>query len=129
MFYQLVHAEARRRAVQAVQTAPDGYQVTIKEPSRSGEQNSAQWPILDAFSKQLGWPVNGKMVNMSPDEWKDVLSAAFRQETTRIAHGLDGGVVMLGMRTSKMSKKEFSDWLEFLHQVAADRDVKLIGCK
>jgi len=37
--------------------------------------------------------------------------------------GLNGGVVMLGMRTSKMSKATFSEWLEFLHATAVARGV------
>lgn len=100
--------------------------VIVQDVTRSHEQNSAQWPILDAFSKQLMWPVNGQMVRLSDEEWKDVLTAAFRQEAPRLAMSLNGaGVVMLGQRTSKFSKKEFSDWLEFLHYVAADRGVDL----
>ena len=63
------------------------------------------------------------MVKMEPEEWKDVLSAAFRRETVRVAMGLDGGMVMLGQRTSKFSKREFRDWLEFLHATAAARGV------
>ena len=90
---------------------------------RSSSQNATQWPILDAFSKQLQWPVNGSLVFMDPDDWKAVLSAAFRCERVRIAQGLDGGVVMLGMRTSKMSRETFSEWLEFLYATAALRGV------
>ena len=37
--------------------------------------------------------------------------------------GVYGGVFMLGQRTSKFSKVEFSEWLEFLHATAADRGV------
>ena len=114
---------ARQNVAVNVQTAPDGYVVTIGEPNRNLEQNAAQWPILEAFSQQLQWPVNGAMVDMTPEEWKDVLTAAFRRETVRVAMGLDGGMVMLGARTSKFSKREFSDWLEFLHAAAADRGV------
>jgi hypothetical protein len=87
------------------------------------DQNCALWPILEAFSEQLKWPVNGAMVSMAAEEWKDVLSAAFRRETARVAMGLDGGVVMLGCRTSKMGKREFSEFLEFLHATAAARGV------
>ena len=123
--YRLVHAEARRRALDGVRDAPEGWVVTVGEPSRSLEQNAAQWPILQAFSNQLQWPVNGRMETLSPDEFKDVLSAAFNQETVRLAMGLSGGVVMLGARTSQMSKARFSEWLEFLHSVAADRGVNL----
>lgn len=122
-FFVLSHAEARRRAMAALAEAPEGYVVRISEPTRTLEQNSAQWPILEAFSQQLKWPVNGEMVTLTPEEFKDVLTAAFQGETVRLAMGLNGGVVMLGLRTSKMSKKRFSEWLEFLHATAALRAV------
>jgi len=123
--FRLVHAEARRRALECVSHAPEGWAVTVQEPTRNLEQNAAMWPILQAFSDQLQWPVNGSMVSMTPDEWKDVLSAAFRRETVRVAMGLDGGMVMLGSRTSKFSVREMSDFLEFLHATAAARGVDL----
>lgn len=123
--FKLVHPQARRNAVQCVSEAPDGYAVTVQEPTRSLDQNAAMWPILQAFADQLQWPVNGSMVWMTPDEWKDVLSAAFKRESVRVAMGLDGGMVMLGGRTSKFSVKEMSDFLEFLNATAAARDVDL----
>lgn len=123
--YKLVHSQARRNAVEGVQTAPDGYCVTVSEPSRSLDQNAAMWPLLQAFADQLQWPVNGAMVWMSPDEWKDLLSAAYKRESVRVAMGLDGGVVMLGCRTSKFSVREMSEFIEFLHATAAAREVDL----
>ena len=123
--FVLVHETARKRALAAVTTAPDGFVTVVCEPTRNLDQNAAQWPILQAFSDQLVWPVNGKMETLTPEEWKDLLTAAFKRETVRVAMGLDGGMVMLGARTSKFGKKEFSDWLEFLHATAADRDVDL----
>ncbi len=95
------------------------------DESRNLEQNAAQWPILEAFSKQLEWPVNGQMVRMTPEEWKDVLTAAFNNETARLAMGLNGGVVMLGARTSKFGKRKFSEWLDYLGAVAIERGVIL----
>ena len=123
--YILANPTARANCLEAVKTAQDGFKVTIAEPSRTLDQNAAQWPILQAFSEQLTWPINGVMVKMDADDWKDVLTAAFKKETVRIAQGLDGGMVMLGMRTSKMSKKEFSEYLEFLHATAVLRGVNL----
>ncbi len=125
MKFVMSHELARRRAVEAVAQAPAGYVVTVKEPSRSLDQNAALWPLLTEFSEQLLWPVNGRMVKMEPEEWKDVLSAAFRGEQARLAMGLDGGVVMLGLRTSKMGKKQFSEFLDFLHATAADRGINI----
>lgn len=101
------------------------FELTIETERRSSEQNSAQWPILDAFAKQLQWPVNGHMVYMTADDWKDVLTAAFKREQVRLAAGLDGGFVMLGLRTSKMSKDVFGEWLDFLKATAALRGVEI----
>ena len=123
--YILVHPIARQRAIDAVRTAQDGFVVTVAEPSRSSDQNAAQWPILQAFADQLLWPVNGQMVKLSPDEFKDILTAAFKQETARVAMGLNGGVVMLGARTSQMGKREFSEWLDFLNATAAARGIEI----
>lgn len=121
----LAHPTARQRAVDAVRNAPDGFCVTVAEPSRNLEQNAAQWPILQAFADQLKWPVNGSMESLTAEEFKDILTAAFKRETVRVAMGLDGGMVMLGARTSQMGKREFSEWLEFLHSTAALRGVEL----
>ncbi len=123
--FKLVHNQARSNALQAVKDAPDGHVVTVAEPTRSLDQNAAQWPILQAFADQVQWPINGAMVWMTADDWKDVLTAAFKRETVRVAQGLDGGMVMLGSRTSGFSVREMSEWLEFLHATAALREVDL----
>lgn len=122
--FRLGHDIARQGAAREVQQAPDGYIVTVAEPTRTLEQNAAQWPILDAFSKQLQWPVNGQMEWLTDEEWKDVLTAAFERENVRVAMAFDGpGLVMLGKRTSKFPKGKFSDWIEFLHAAAALKGV------
>ena len=125
VIYRLATEAARRIAAQAVMHSPDNHEIEIREPKRTTAQNAAQWPILQAFADQLLWPVNGEKVRMTPDEFKDVLSSAFFQETVRLAAGINGGVVMLGKRTSKFDKPKFSEWLEFLHAVAAQRGVNL----
>lgn len=79
--------------------------MVIQERTRTLDQNAAQWPILQAFSDQLLWPVNGQMVKLTDHEWKDILTAAFEQETARLAMGLNGGVVMLGHRTASSGKR------------------------
>jgi len=121
----IAHAEARRRAVEFVREAPAGYVVTVQEPTRNLEQNALMWVLLQAFADQLEWPVNGVMCRLAPEEWKDILTAAFRQELQRVAPGLNGGMVLLGMRTSKMGKRAFGEFIEFIHATAADRGVVL----
>ncbi|MDR3158596.1 MAG: recombination protein NinB [Zoogloeaceae bacterium] len=121
--FVLAHPQARRGAVQAVLSSPDGYRVAISPPGRNLDQNAAMWALLGEFSRKLEWPVNGRLEKLAPEEWKDILTAAFRREVTRVAMGLDGGMVLLGARTSKFTKREMSDFLEFLHSVATERGV------
>lgn len=115
----------RASAIAYISQLPLGSGIkTDTEPGRTLQQNAAQWPILMAFSKQLLWPVNGQMVKMSKEEWKDVLTAGYKKEIPRLAAlPDDGGVVMLGQRTSNFSKKDFCVWMEYLHAVAAMRGV------
>jgi class 3 adenylate cyclase len=121
--FKLVHSQARQGAERAVKEAPDGFVVTVAEPTRSLDANAAMWVVLQAFADQLQWPVNGAMVWMTADEWKDVLSAAYKRESVKVAMGMDGGMVMLGSRTSKFSVREMSEFIDFLHATAAARDV------
>lgn len=95
--------------------------VTIKEPTRSLEQNALMWELLGHLSKQLPWPVDGKMQLLTPDEWKDILTAGLKK--SRVAQGTDGGFVMLGSRTSKMSKKEMSELVELIYAFGAEHGV------
>lgn len=123
--FVMSHDIARTRAVSAVMAAPEGWRVTVEPPKRNQEQNALLWVLLTAFSEQLEWPVNGRMTKLAPEDWKDLLSAAYKRETQRVAMGLDGGMVMLGMRTSKLDKRAFAELIEFIYSVAADRGVEL----
>lgn len=119
--YCLSHAQARQNAAQAVMQAQEGWFVTISEPDRTLEQNNAQWPYLEGFAKQKQVCINGELVWAKPADWKDVLTGVYKGET-RMAE-FDGRVIMLPQRTSKMGKKVFSDWMEFLVAMAAQSGV------
>ncbi len=96
------------------------------KPRRTGPQNNAQWPILEAWAEQKQWPINGKLTWMSAEDWKDVLTAAFHKENPRVAQAYGShGVVMLGKRTSKFDKERFSEWLEWLHAASAMEGIEL----
>ena len=66
------------------------------------------------------WRWERELVYLDAIEWKHILTAAFKQETIRLAKGINGGIVMLGHKTSEFSKKEFSEWLEFLASIEVD---------
>ena len=115
------HPEARGRAIAAIREAQDGTAVTLGDVSRTLDQNAAQWPYLEGFAKQKQLCINGAMVWATADDWKDVLTGCYHGETRMAA--FDGRVIMLPQRTSKMGKKVFSDWMEFLVAMAAQSDV------
>lgn len=99
--------------------------VVLDEVKRTLDQNAAMWPALTDFAKQVAWPVtqrDGSVKQATPDDMKDVLTAAFEEET-RMAPGLRGGFVMLGARTSKYSKRKMADFLTFLRAEGNDRGV------
>lgn len=129
--FRLVNEGVKRLMLQALADMPVSEAspliVTVKEEGRTLDQNAAMWPLLEAFSVQKTWHVNGKLEYLSAEDWKDLLSAAFKNQANRIATGLDGGVVILGSRTSKMTKPEFYDFLEFIHATAADIGVELFA--
>ena len=113
---------ARLRAVQAVNQAPVGWVVTISEAARTLEQNAAQWPYLQGFAEQKQVCINGAMEWVTPEDWKDILTGAYHSELRMAA--FDGKVIMLPQRTSRMGKKVFSDWMEFLAAMAAQSGVE-----
>lgn len=121
----LVHDTARRLAAEQCMTAESGYVCRIEPPGRTLEQNAYQWPYLDGFSKQLQWPVNGELVWLTREEWKDILTCAFEEEVKpRLAMGFEGaGMVMLGRRTSTYGKRKFALWMEWLMAAAAIKGV------
>lgn len=116
--FRLVHATARQRAAQAVQSAPDGFVVEVKEPTRNLEQNALLWSLLNQISKQVVW--YGQ--KLSSEEWKDVLSASLKQQ--KVVPGLEGGFVVCGQSTSKMSKAVFSELLELTFAFGAQQGVE-----
>lgn len=116
-FFIIAHDTARQRAASAVMSAPEGFIVEIKEPNRSLEQNSKLWALLHDLSRQVNW--YGQ--KLTGDEWKDVLTAALKKQ--KVVPGLDGGFVVLGQRTSKMSKTDFSELIELLYAFGAERGV------
>lgn len=110
--YKITGDAARQAAKREIDAAPEGHIVTIGEPTRTLDQNAAQWPYLEAFAKQKQLCINGQMQWVTSDDWKDVLTGCWNGEMRMAA--FDGKVIMLPQRTSKMGKSVFSTWMEFL---------------
>ena len=106
---------ARLRAVQAVNQAPVGYVVTIGEATRTLSENSLLHAQIAEIAEHLEWAG----AKREPETWKRLLVAAWCRvngESVEILPALDGhGVDIVPARTSKLSKKECADLIEYVY--------------
>ena len=116
--FRLVHEQARKGAAHECMTAPSGYVVTVSEPTRNLMQNALMWALLTALAEQTDWHGN----KLNAEEWKDLLSAGIVQ--SKVVPNLTGnGFVILGQRTSKLSKSQFAALIELIYAFGAERGV------
>lgn len=115
--FVLAHDDARIRAANAILAAPDGYCVSIMEPKRTLEQNALLWPLLEVLSNRVIW--HG--VQLSPEDWKDLLTASLKGQ--RSAPGINGGFVIFGERTRTYCKQEFSELIELIYAFGVEHGI------
>lgn len=89
---------------------------------RTLDQNAKLWAMLGDISRQVEWPVNGIMQKLDSEDWKALMTAAARQEI-RMAQGINGGVVMLGESTKRMTVAELGDVIECMYVFGAEKGV------
>lgn len=92
--------------------------VEIRRETRSTAQNRMLWSCLNDISKQVEW--HGQ--RLDAEAWKDMATAALKRQ--RVVPGIDGGFVVLGQRTSKMTRAEMTELIGFLHAMGAQRGVQ-----
>ncbi len=118
-WFVMAHEEARRRAIQAVQNAPDGYVVEVKPKTRSLAANAKLWAMLTEVGNQVVW--HGR--RLSPECWKHIFSSALKKQ--EVVPNLDGtGFVVLGQSTSQMTVREMGDLIELITAFGAERGVQ-----
>lgn len=91
--------------------------VTLGRPTRTLDQNARMWAMLTDVSKQVDW--HGQ--HLSPEDWKHVFSAGLHQQ--RAVPGIDGGFVVLGQSTRRMSKEQLSELMELIEAFGAQHEV------
>lgn len=92
--------------------------LTIEQEKRSQEQNALMWSVLTDLSRQVMW--HGQ--KLTKDEYKDLLTAGLKKQ--RAIPGIDGGFVVLGSSTSKMTKQEMTDLITLAHAFGDEREVE-----
>lgn len=92
--------------------------LTVKPSTRSLEQNARMWAMLTEISEQVEWYGH----RLTAEEWKDVFSAAMKR--AKVVPGLDGGFVVCGQSTSKMTRSEMSEMQTLMEAFGSERGVK-----
>jgi hypothetical protein len=96
-----------------------GHRLTleIRPEKRSDAQNRLLWSLLTDIARQTKW--HGQQ--LSAEDYKHMLTAALKKQ--RVVPGIDGGFVVLGLSTSKMTKPELSELIELAMAFGAEQGV------
>lgn len=89
-----------------------------KPETRSIEQNKRMWSLLRDISRQVIW--HGQKLQDS--EWKDVFTACLKRQ--KVVPGIDGGFVVLGTSTRKMTIAEMGELMECMEAFGAQQGVR-----
>ncbi|MTD34012.1 recombination protein NinB [Paludibacterium denitrificans] len=98
----------------------EAVQVVIKKMSkRSAEANALMWVRLHELAAQTDW--HG--IKLSPDEFKDLLSAGLVK--SKVVPNIDGtGFVIVGQRTSKFTVAQMNDMITLIEAFGSERGVR-----
>jgi len=109
---------AARMAGRGLEAGP--VELVLRRPKnqRSLDQNRRLWAVLSDVSRQVEW--YGRY--LPKEAWKDIFSAALERQD--VVPGLEGGFVMIGGRTSKMTKQRFADLLTLIDAFGAEHGVQ-----
>ena len=86
--------------------------------SRSAQQNRLMWAMLTDVSRQVIW--YGQ--KLTKEEWKCVLTAGLKKQ--KVVPGIDGGFVVVGAYTSKMTIKEMNELIELMEHFGGQQGVR-----
>jgi hypothetical protein len=109
----------RNRAHRLIDAAPVGAVMTISLPKRTTEQNSRFWAMLSDISRAKP---DGR--SHTPEAWRDLFMHAMGH-AVRFETGLNGEPFPAGFRSSRLSKSQMSDLMEFMSAWAAEKGITL----
>lgn len=114
----------REQACRLVNAAPIGSVIEIKPPARTIPQNSRLHAMITDVARQVEWPI-GSGTKRTVEAWKDIFTAALRSANhgLDVVPGLNGGFVLLGMHTSRMTKSEVGDLMLIVEAFGAQHGV------
>ena len=120
----LLNDQVRKRALEAIASAPQGFVVEVKERTRTNDQSAALHAILADIARQKEWA--GK--KRSVEDWKALMVSGHRvvmKEAGEVCPGLESEFVQLRKSTTAMGIKELSSLIDYVTSWCAANDVRL----
>lgn len=117
-FVPLGSPSRREYAKRLIDAAPDDAVAVIKPGTRTLDQNSKLWAMLSDVS--CSKPEGRKH---SPEVWKALFMQACGH-AVQFVNGLDGLPFPVGFRSSKMTKDQMSELIEFIYAYGAQHGVE-----
>ena len=116
----IILSTPRQRAMarRLIDLAPDRAVVNIREERRTNAQNDLMWSLLSDLSRAKP---EGR--THTPDMWKALCMAACGHEV-QFLMGLDGNPFPVGFRSSRLSKAQMSELIEFIFAWGSERGVR-----
>ena len=111
-------ASQRDFAKQLVDRAPADAVVNIQAARRTTDQNSLMWALLSDVSRAKP---EGRC--HTPEVWKALMMHACGH-ATQFQMGLDGQPFPVGFRSSRLSKAQMTDLIEFILCWGSERGVR-----
>ena len=119
------HQEMRKvwELVKAMLIAGHRMVLEVRPETRSLEQNRLLWATLTDISDQVDW--YGQ--KLTPEDWKEVFTAAMKKQ--KVVPGIDGGFVVCGSSTRKMTKPEMAEMQELMMAFGVEHGVEFNDAK
>ena len=92
--------------------------LSVTKETRSSAQNARMWAMLQDVADQVEW--HGR--RLSKEDWKHIFSASLKKQDA--VPGIDGGFVVLGQSTSKMTAGEMGDLMTLMEAFGAEHGVR-----
>lgn len=120
----LTTPETRERFCRWVMAAPRNTVAALKGVKRSIPQNSRLWALLTDVARQAEWAGQKR----TTEQWKDLFTGAVKAAANNleVVPGLGGGFMILGLRTSEMSKAEMADLQTYIEAWGTQHGVVFI---
>ena len=117
----LTNESVRRQFCHWVMKAPPRTVASLKGVKRSIPQNSRLWALLTDVARQAEWAGRKR----TTEDWKDLFTAAVKVAGGGLeaVPGLEGGLMILGLRTSEMSTAEMVELQDYIEAWGAQNGV------